>query len=54
MDSYNPLCNQYYQGQIKDLESILNEQNQIYGAQHWYPLLTEYIVNPKKLFVRIT
>jgi len=40
MDHYNPLYDSYKEGKIKDTELALNEQNLIYGAQHWYPLLT--------------
>jgi hypothetical protein len=39
MDTYNPLYDDYQQGKFKDVQLTLNEQNQIYSAQHWYPLL---------------
>ena len=39
MDVYNPLYSDYEQGKIKDVLATLNDQNQFYGAQNWYPLL---------------
>ena len=41
MDIFNPLFEDYKSGKIKDTDLALNEQNQIYGAHYWYPLLTD-------------
>jgi hypothetical protein len=51
IDSYNPLYSDWKDGKIKDTEAALNEQNQIYGAHHWYPLLTE--VTPKSYLFQL-
>lgn len=52
MDDYNPLYNDYRDGKIKDIQLTLNEQNQIYGAQHWYPLLPG--VTPESYLFELT
>lgn len=52
MDNYNPLYDDYRNGVIKDTAIVLNQQNQIYGAHHWYPLLTD--ATPKSYLFELT
>ena len=55
LDKYNPLYNNNEDGKeekIKDTSIILDQQNQIYGAQHWYPLLKE--MTPESYLLPLT
>lgn len=52
MDPYNPLYKDFVEGKIKDLDQCLNNQNQIYGANHWYPLIKD--ITPESLLFELS
>lgn len=50
MDEYNPLYE--VRSTIPDISLELNQQNQSYGAQHWYPLIKN--ITPKSYFLELS